>query len=174
MSEDWECLTVALSLIFPLLVFTPYSLTYSSTFDLSQHPRDAKAFAKRYELADVHIWILENTTPEDVFLASPGLSIFVPAALGRKVVCMPEIHSNPYVPYEPRRIARDKMFNALRSGSKDELIKLSKELSVSYLLWATSENNSCCKVTEADVLEYPVVFSKGDIRIHRLPNSVDG
>jgi len=62
-------------------------------------------------------WILANTRADDTFATPLELPWSDPAALaaytaGRKLVALPSLHSNPYVPWEPRDERRRQILEA--------------------------------------------------------------
>ena len=68
-----------------------------------------------------YAWILANTRPEDLFVtelppnpADMGPGAATVMAAGRRLVAPPEMHSNPYVAWEPRNARR---LEALRPGA---------------------------------------------------------
>jgi hypothetical protein len=83
-------------------------------------------------------WILANTRPDDLFVtelppnpADMGSGAATVMAAGRRLVAPPEMHSNPYVAWEPRNARR---LEALRPGA--DLCRLVREAgdSTAFLL----------------------------------------
>jgi hypothetical protein len=75
--------------------------------------RRAALVAAESDSIRVFEWLLAHHQPTDVALASDRDGSFLCAPSGTKAVCAGPGFSNPYVDLGPRRIARDRMFDAL-------------------------------------------------------------
>jgi hypothetical protein len=71
---------------------------------------------------EAYRWILANTRPNDTF-ATPLLSdsadpaAFAVYAAARKLIALPELHSNPYTLWEPREARRRQILEATAGGA---------------------------------------------------------
>lgn len=80
-------------------------------------------------------WILENTSPDAVFLCDEdaiGMTVVMPA--GRKLVSSMILYSNPYVPVAPLYEAQKELFAAIDAGTNEAFCKRSTKYPVLYLL----------------------------------------
>ena len=79
-------------------------------------------------------WIRSHTDRSAVFLSSDEDALRVIGTAGRFVVTVSRFFSNPYVDYEARAAARDRMFDALLTGDRSSFEQLCQPFDVSYVL----------------------------------------
>ena len=113
-------------------------------------------------------WILANTRPDDLFVtelppnpADMGPGAATVSAAGRRLVAPPEMHSNPYVAWQPRNARR---LEALRRGA--DLCPLVRE--------ALTPPPSCCCPPTGTIGGVTPVFSSPFNTIYAVPRSVCG
>ena len=98
---------------------------------------DARREALRRDGADyrsAYRWLLQHTSPEDVFVCEDELSLNLVAPAGRKLVATDVNFSNPYVDHRPRITARAAMLAAAREGQGAVFRALAVPFGVRYLL----------------------------------------
>ena len=92
-------------------------------------------------------WILAETTPTDVFLADPLMSVLVVAAADRKVVCMDEQYSNIYTNYHERFADMERLYGAVAIGDQSLFDELAEVYQVKYIVFADDAKPTTCRVT---------------------------
>ena len=79
-------------------------------------------------------WLLAQHRPTDVVLAADWDSFVVAAPSGSKVVLASAGFSNPYIDLEPRRLARDGMFEALDRDDSAAFRAIANRYRVTHVL----------------------------------------
>jgi hypothetical protein len=142
--------------------------SYASSRDVMEWRSESQRLALEHGRNALYMWILENTSPNDVFLASHDVGLFAVGAAGRKVVALHSVHSNPYVSYEQRTSDRDEMFEDLRAGDLGAFSALASKYRVTYLAVDEAEKEPCCRLAPDEAGRFREVFRSGTIRLYEL------
>lgn len=102
---------------------------YSERADLATNREHAVWRAEREHEA-LSAWILENTSSNDVFLASARQAMFTVAPTARKVLVLPRDFANPYVDPKPREALQ----RALLEAPAAEFRRLALENGIRFII----------------------------------------
>lgn len=123
-----------LTLLVILLIFGGYYRDFRVWHGFT---RDRTVTQKRVVRTDnfaPYFWIRENLEPGAVFLCDDFISIFCVAPAGGRVVASDPRFMSLYVPYEPRALAREAMWDALRLGDNERFQGVAREYGVTHVL----------------------------------------
>jgi hypothetical protein len=143
--------------------------TYASSQDVAGFRRDALRLAEARGRNALYEWLLANTGPDDVVLASNSLNLYTIGAAGRKVVALDAWYSNPYVSYERRVEDRDAMFACLRSGDAEGFAALASKYGVGYVAVDDAETEPCCRLDAGALGRFREVARFDTVRLYRVP-----
>ena len=79
-------------------------------------------------------WIRDQADPDDVFLCTDDLSLYVVSPAGRKVVATNKYFSSPFVDWHERDRDRDAMYAALKRGDLVTFDRLARRYEVRYVI----------------------------------------
>lgn len=117
-----------------------------------------------HDRAGAFQWVMQNTTPSDVFIASDyHLSMFVVAQAGRKLVAAPPTFSNPYVDLHTRENDQKAMLEALINGNTRRFERIATEYDLGYIV-ASGETRDA--LAAAQPTELQETYSVGDVAIY--------
>ncbi len=122
--------TVALCLVLALASYA----TWHERGDFTEARLVAEFHSGRADRIAAHRWVRDHTMPDDVFLAEHDLGLRVVATAGRKLVAMDRNFSNPFVPWEPRAAAAERMLSLLGPAGHEAFHPLAVAYRVSYLI----------------------------------------
>ena len=104
---------------------------------------DRALYQQFHELGiPMYQWILENTSPDAVFLCdeeSTGMTVVMPA--GRKLVAPMLLYCNPYVPVAPLFDTQKELLESIEKDDKQTFCQKAKEFTVLYLLVRTEKSH---------------------------------
>jgi hypothetical protein len=127
---------------------------------------ESLAEGARPHLAKAFAWIRANTSPVDVFLASPEAALRLVGPAGRKAVVVGSVFSNPYVDWAERARASELMWGALRTGNAADFWRMARAFHVTFVLvsrvsqpWLREED------TPPDIPGIRAVFRAGGLAI---------
>lgn len=123
----------------------------------------AEFHGSRSDRTAAHRWVRDHTSPDDVFLAEHDLGVRVVATAGRKLVAVDRNFSNPYVAWEPRAAASERMFALLVPGGHPAFHPLAIAYRVSYII--VERQGPQQPWPDAPFLV--PVFQEGDVVIYR-------
>ncbi|MDP7037898.1 MAG: hypothetical protein QGI45_01965 [Myxococcota bacterium] len=127
-------LITVLILVLALVFVSTYD-TYSDRHDFVHSRRIALHLDRWVKSHDVYDWLREYTQPEDVFLTTNHLALFIVGPAGRKVVAVHDNRfSNPYVDWKERLMANNMMLEYLAENQLDEFRILAQEYGVTHVL----------------------------------------
>lgn len=130
--------------------------------DFGEARRKAEYYGSRADRLAAHRWVRTHTGPDDVFLAEHDAGLRVVATAGRKLVCLDEHFSNPFVPWEGRARHAAVMLRHLDAVGHDVFHRLAVTERVSYVL---VEREAGRPFPEAPFLVR--LFEQGDVAIYR-------
>jgi hypothetical protein len=113
-----------------LLVLALCAAFYPQYRSLFEHKDDA--WYKDY--APANSWILENASPQDVFLCDDAVGLLVVAPANRKLVSTDRYYSNPYLDWKMRDDDRVAMLQALVSKDENRFRSLASKYQVTYCI----------------------------------------
>jgi len=128
--------------------------------------RDAELFGdRRSDAQRAFRWIQEHTPPDAVFLASDGDGLRIVGPAGRRLVCIGEPFSNPYVARAPRAKARDEMTAALGRGDLAAFEGARAPFGVTHVLIRDSRASQGPWQSSLEGAGRRLVFASGDLGI---------
>jgi hypothetical protein len=114
-------------------------------------------------------WIRRRTSPDDVFLAPPGLVLRVVGPAGRKAVVVDSVFSNPYVDRDQRVRAAERPYRALLDRDWNRFHDAARDAGVTYLLSSRAEQAWLDHLLETEPPPGLVrSFESGGLKIWRL------
>ena len=121
-------------------------------------------------------WIRQNTSPDDVFLATGLAGSIDVGPCARKVVALETpAMSSPYVSYSKRRAASDAMVAYLGQGMSEPLLSLARKYHVQYVYSVSREGLYNWNERPSRIMVHPAlstivteVASFGDVKIYRI------
>jgi hypothetical protein len=114
-------------------------------------------------------WIREHTHPDDVFLATESMVLRVVGPAGRKAVLVGDVFSNPYVDWQRRRQAMERLYRTLTHRDGARFRAAAGEFRVTHILSARAEQAWLDDLLESDPPPGLVcVFRSGGVKIWRL------
>jgi hypothetical protein len=138
--------------------------TYAARPDFDEARRESLAVTGSDQVR-AFAWIREHLGPTDVVLTGDRDAATIVAPSGAKVVCIFTGFSNPYVDFEARRDARDRMFAALERGDRATFHELAARYHVTYVLTRARRSTDFDSHPPADL---QLAFTVGDVRIYRV------
>jgi hypothetical protein len=116
------------------------------------------------ESDETHVfeWLSEHHRPTDVALEGDRDGTFTCASSGTKAVCAGPGYSNPYVDREPRRLARDRMFEALDHDDSLAFRILAERYHVTRVITRGDRSDRYDVHTPKDLM---IGFSSGRLRV---------
>jgi len=171
LSRAWDpCLAgTAATLVICLILFPDYAQRdqFVAMRDFGWH---TKSFEDR--IAACH-WILENCSPDDVFLCDEQVAARIVGPAARKTVCTIDIFSNPYVPHKPRLRDKFALYEALQNRDEPAFRELAAKYSLTHVLARSaktldSEHHSIRELTIEDIEALALPFLDQAYSAHGL------
>jgi hypothetical protein len=106
---------------------------YRKRADIAPNRAEAERFAS-LPTTELYGWILNETRPNDVFLADSGISFYAVQAAGRKVVALQDLFANPYVDAKRRERDAASMFRDLRKGRAKSFLRTARRYNMRFLI----------------------------------------
>jgi hypothetical protein len=128
---------------------------YRKRTDIAPNRAEAKRFASQPTTV-LYRWILNETRPNDVFLADTGVSFYAVQAAGRKVVALQDLFANPYVDAKKRERDAASMFRNLREGRAKRFLQKARRYRVKFVIL---EHDFAVAAENAAVLKQVKAFS---------------
>jgi hypothetical protein len=111
-------------------------------------------------------WLRRELPRDTVVLASPDDSLVLLGAAGKKAVYLLPAFSNPYVPYQPRFDAAEKLYQSLVAHERAAFLATASKYDVSYVLLSSSSREFLDACTSAPFVT--PVFSSGVYAVLRI------
>jgi hypothetical protein len=105
-------------------------------------------------------WIAQNADAEAVFLADDTDALRIVGPTGRRVICVGEHFSNPYVDHKARARARNHMWQALTTGTRAQFEQQARRYRVTHILARAAQASAIVAASESWVHR---AFSSGEI-----------
>ncbi|MDP7038740.1 MAG: hypothetical protein QGI45_06260 [Myxococcota bacterium] len=106
----------------------------------------AQEIGNRIEGKNIYDWLRQNTDPDDVFLTTVGMGLYVIAPAGRKVmVLFDATFSNPYVAHEGRTGDAESIFKAIVDNDKKSFELLATKYGVTHIFVERATSNAINK-----------------------------
>jgi hypothetical protein len=157
----------AVGTIVCMILLAPHVHAFEDRPDFAAARRAALVVAESDWLR-VFEWLLEHHRPSDVALAADRECSFVCAPSGTKAVYAGPGFSNPYVDLEPRRLARDRMFEALDKDNSAAFHALAAPYDVVYVITMSPRSESYDTNTPGALR---LAFSAGRFRVFVVKDS---
>ncbi len=109
-------------------------------------------------------WLRANRRPQDVVLASVMDAATIVGPAGPKTVVIASAFSNPYVDFESRADAADRLFTALDSGDVAAFADVANRFSVSLVIARGARGRVYAGRTDGPLVE---AFVSGEIHVFR-------
>ncbi|MBZ0294429.1 MAG: hypothetical protein K8L99_17835 [Anaerolineae bacterium] len=143
--------------LIPIISLSPLLVLYTPILPvLTQNPANSQGLFLEREYVGVFNWLERHTNVDDVVLASPLVSLWVPAWVGSRVV-----YGHPFETLD----AKDKLeqVDAWYDGSTDDCSTLLNEWDVKYVILGPEEAR-LGETTCTDALT--LVARNGDVRVY--------
>lgn len=127
-------------------------------------PETSRRLAQTEDRA-AYKWIRANTPSSAVFLSDDEDALRITGPAGRWAVSVSPAFSNPYVSYEARAAARDRMLKLAAAGDHDAFGSLARAFGVTHLL-ARSELAGAIRMRRAGMFEE--TFAAGTLVVFRV------
>jgi hypothetical protein len=137
---------------------------YQARSDFGESRAEALAVSSSPQV-QVFTWLREHAGQTDVVLSTDEDAATTVAPSGAKVVAIFPGFSNPYVDLEPRRAARDRMFEALDRQDDVAFRELASRYGVTYVL-TMAPRSEAFDAQPRDVLQ--LVRRAGNRRLYRV------
>jgi hypothetical protein len=128
--ERWSFVGALVALL--VLVLVRFG-DYRKRADIGPNRAEAERFASLPTTA-LYRWILNETRPNDVFLADSGIGFYAVQAAGRKVVALQDLFANPYVDAKRRERDAESMFRDLRKGRVERFLRKGRRYAVRFVI----------------------------------------
>ncbi len=140
--------------------------SYTERYEFKRMRASAEKLANDVIPEGVPQWMRKHTRPTDVFLASGSLGLYVIGPAGRKVVALSDPYfSNPYVNFDARSRARERMWSYLLGRDCAQFLALASQYDVSYVM-SCSGSAHTLDFSAPNCLE--VELETDGCRIHRI------
>jgi len=136
--------------------------TYAARADFEPARRESMAVTGSDQVR-AFAWMQLHLLPTDVVLTNDRDAATIVAPTGAKVVAIFTGFSNPYVDFDARKTARDKMFDALAKNDRPTFRTLADRYHVTYVLTRGRESKQFDAQTPSDL---HLLFTSGELRIY--------
>ncbi len=161
MFSRWSPRVLADGLCVSLLVLG--APTYFARPDFGEARRDALATMASSQVR-VAEWLRERRHPSDVVVTSDYDAAVIAGPAGVKVVAAFSTFSNPYVDWDARDAARNRLFAALDAGDDAAFADLADRFALTHVIARGRRGNDYASRPLGPIKE---IFAAGDIRVFR-------
>ncbi len=146
-----------------LLLLVVGAPTYMARPDFGEARRDALATMSSHQVR-VAEWLRAQRQRADVVAASDYDAAVIAGPAGVKVVAAFSTFSNPYVDWDARAEARDRLFAALDAGDDDAFAELADRFALTHVI---ARGRRAADYAARGVGPIEEIFAAGDIRVFR-------
>ncbi|MFO0808488.1 MAG: hypothetical protein U0746_07685 [Gemmataceae bacterium] len=138
--------------------------------ELATFRADSLATNAEHDRIALYDWLLAETRPDDVFLADLLTAFTTVAAADRKVVCIHDQSSSPYVSYDERLADTQALYESLRTNDEAAFLRRASKYRLRFVVLADDTRYDWSRVPleRLGPPQVDMVFSAGRYRVYRL------
>jgi hypothetical protein len=138
-ARRWRAVPAALPAVTIMMILLVVMYPrFAAKYDFTTAREIALQYAALPGFSDTIGWLRRELPRDSVVLASPDDSLVLLGAAGKKAVYLLPAFSNPYVPYQPRFDAAEKLYQSLVAHERAEFLATASKYDVSYVLLSSS------------------------------------